>query len=628
MIDWVLHAFITLLPKHPTIFRPFSSEIHGLLLSVIGSASSANPLPEPTIAIAQKLFISLHHSAPKNSSSDEWIKAFRAAVYSVHQTGDSLFRAVIEQWETVDPELQQPSNPKTYDGIVRSDSADSLGLPAWVGIEQGSKRIISLLKFLSKFLTRGTQSNVSIPIGLLLDLTSRLASITVPGTDSADDSSNTLNPEIDRNERESLWSVLPAIHTATLHLLQNITQNFGLNSMSITQTCLDQAMWLYDSSSFNRSVRCNAYRCVATILPITGFSLTKPGVSSLSTVIRNSCSDLLPRPKLSSQGNAKVGSKGKTISTNAGNADAFLDTRTKLEMNDTSNQTGSGTITNAALNLLVSFLSNVPTEFIQLSLRAEIDRTSILTGNPRLMSASVLNPISPLKGQRPHASILPFLANSHAKELEVEGLLRPRMPVIVTGRRSGNLEQEMDSDDDEMVGVAYHDLIVPRLEMSMSTAGQTSVLPPPSKVLTGTKETETRGNKRRYDDEAESANQAPTNPDNVQSATPTAEKKPRVESNLPIGSSLDLPKPDNEISADAAVESRGNEPSNKMHPAPSYTTTSFEIEMTTNNQPEKRLTPQVPPLADKQPLQVNETGNDESDEDIPVLNVDSDTDSD
>jgi hypothetical protein len=63
------------------------------------------------------------------------------------------------------------------------------------------------------------------------------------------------------------------------------------------------------------------------------------------------------------------------------------------------------------------------------------------------MMASVLNPPPSKKFGKPAASILPLMARSFAADKSVEGILRPRMPVIRLG--GGDLELEEENDEDE-----------------------------------------------------------------------------------------------------------------------------------------------------------------------------------
>jgi len=75
------------------------------------------------------------------------------------------------------------------------------------------------------------------------------------------------------------------------------------------------------------------------------------------------------------------------------------------------------------------------------------------------MLASVLNPPANKSLAKSHSSILPLLARGHGEAVEVEGLIRPRMPVLgitygsdmVEDERmeGGDLDDEMEDRDDD-----------------------------------------------------------------------------------------------------------------------------------------------------------------------------------
>ena len=451
LLEPVLCAFIKLFPNHPTTFRPFSAQIHDVILPLVGSTQSPTPAQESTAGLAHKLFISLHHCAPKNSSGDEWLKACRSTILSIHRTGNYLFRAISEQWETVDPLVRELPTGRDFRGQVGDAGPDALGLGPWTGVSNGSRKMVALLKLLSHFLLIPTNSTVSIPVGSILDLASRLSSITVPTPGV--DVSGIVNPEIGRDERESLWSVLPGIHVATMDLLRTVVETLGSSSLSIARTCLEQTLWVFESESFNNSLRTATYRLIEAALPVIGYTLAKSDIQSLAPAIRSSCRDLLePLIPEKHEQPQRGSNKAKSKSGHGGtsNADAFLN----LQPKGTAAQSvtlNSSAITTAAAELLSTFLTCVPVELVPSSLRAEIDRTSILVQHKQTMLASVLNPVPSTARQRAHASILPFLARSNSGDLSVEALLRPRMPVLMGGGAGkGGLGQGVYEDEEEV----------------------------------------------------------------------------------------------------------------------------------------------------------------------------------
>ncbi|KAB8264038.1 rRNA processing/ribosome biogenesis-domain-containing protein [Aspergillus pseudonomiae] len=443
-LETVLNALGELIARHPTIFRPFSAQIHSILQAIIGSTSPT--FPQTVLASAERLFISLHHCAPKNTSGEEWKNACQMTIASIHGAADYVFRAVVEQWESVDPALRQASKPQDYSREVSDGGLDTLGLAGWQGLDSGVNRLVVLLQMLSTCLTTATASMISIPIGHILDLTSRLTAVVVP----SDGRDIQANPQISRTEREHLFAELPRIHVACMGLLQNLVKTLETGAIPVTQTILEQTLWVYRAEKFSREIRVSAYDLVQTLLTRMGPSLTKQSLTSLADLIRASCHDLLPPVHdQSASARAPSDAKGKAKSNHTtANADSFLNPM--LKQGRQSNMSSFSSLTRAASELLAGVLTHAPTEYLSPSLRAEIDRTIILTSDKHTMLASVLNPVPAVKGRGVSASIMPFLARSFPAEMEVEALIKPRMPVLMNAPGIGGYT-DMEEDEEEDV---------------------------------------------------------------------------------------------------------------------------------------------------------------------------------
>ncbi|KAE8142223.1 rRNA processing/ribosome biogenesis-domain-containing protein [Aspergillus pseudotamarii] len=441
-LETVLNALGELIARHPTIFRPFSAQIHSILQAIIGSTSPT--FPQTALDSAERLFISLHHCAPKNTSGEEWKNACQMTIASIHGAADYVFRAVVEQWESVDPALRQASRPQDYSMEVSDGGLDTLGLAGWQGLDSGVNRLVVLLQMLSTCLTTATASMVAIPIGPILDLTSRLTAVVIP----SDGRDVQANPQISRTEREHLFAELPRIHVGCMELLQTLVKILETGAIPVIQTILEQTLWVYRAEKFSREIRVSAYDLVQTLLTRMGPSLTKQSLASLADLIRTSCHDLLP-PAHDQSASARASSdaKGKAKSNHAtANADSFLNPM--LKQGRQSNISSFSSLTRAASELLAGVLTHAPTEYLSPSLRAEIDRTIILTSDKHTMLASVLNPVPAVKGRGVSASIMPFLARSFPAEMEVEGLIRPRMPVLMNAPGVGGYT-DMEEDEEE-----------------------------------------------------------------------------------------------------------------------------------------------------------------------------------
>lgn len=503
LLGTVLHALLQLIPRHPTIFRPFSSQIHSLILPFVGSIPSvSHPDAEAVISLSQQLFISLHHCAPKNTSADEWGVACKSTVHSIHATADHLFRAVVEQWESTDATRNQTPKPQNRVGIISYEGPDPLGLPRWQGLQAGAQRLRSLLKLLAQFISTGTNSAVSAPLGLVVDLTSRLNSLTVPFED-ADGLQNAIqyNPEIAKDEREDLLSELPAIHSETLNLLSSIAETFEDGIAPVAQHILEQTLWVFEAESFSKDVRTSTYHLLSNLLPILGPSISTSTMSSVIPAIQSCCYDLCPPPTAgNSDEHHNSESKAKpVVRPTSTNADSFLSTKLRDSSVAKVLELAPG-LAAAASRLLPSLLHYLPVEHISTQLRAEIDRTAILTNNRKAMVASVINPGLAVKGRRENPSIAPFLARSYPSEFEVESFLRPRMPILLRGSIvGGKLFDARESEAESESAVPNHTATSHNMFMATSSLSSTALLnQEPEKVSTDS-------NKRSYPTDSESS---------------------------------------------------------------------------------------------------------------------------
>ncbi|EAW12566.1 RIX1/PELP1 family protein [Aspergillus clavatus NRRL 1] len=442
-LEIVLSAFLELIARHPTIFRPFSAQLHSLLQAIIGA--TAPTFSGSVLDLAEQLFIALHNCAPKNTHAEEWKNASRMVIASIHRTADYVFRGVVEQWESVDASVRQAGQSQDYSRVVADAGPDSLGLAGWEGIHAGVERLTVLLRLLSRILAAPTASTVTIPLGSILDLTSRLNSTTVP----APGADVPVNLQISREERDGLWAELPRIHAVGMELLLSVVNALETGVVSVGQTILEQTLWVYRAEKFNKEIRNSVYDLLHALLPLVGPSTTKKNVSSLTDIIRSCCYDLLPPAGDSNASSAPSSdSKGKSKTNQATvNADSFLNPTSKNRQVQSSASFDG--LKQSASDFLPVVLNFVPTHFLTTSLRAEIDRTAILTSDKNAMLASVLNPVPALKGRGVGSSIIPFLVQGYAAEMEVETLIRPRMPVLMNAPHVNGYGSIVDDEDEE-----------------------------------------------------------------------------------------------------------------------------------------------------------------------------------
>lgn len=401
---------------------------------------------------AQRLFVCLHCCAPKNTSGEEWRKAIRTTITDIHHTGNKVFRAVIEDWEATAGSIDQGPESRNLGEQVSDMNEDLLGLPSWQGISAGVERLCGLLTLLKAFLANPTSSTVSFPFGPLMDMLARIFSLVVPSKQASADrfEGPRLNPEIERDEREGLWAGLPHIHVAALSVISALAVRLNRSFAPLAQGALDQIIWVFAAEKFNSDIRIATYTLVARLLKLIGPSMTRSSVPALVDIVKSCCDDLLPSSAATVTTVAASASQkgnGQTKGPTTIDTDAFLTTSDAKVQSDPI----SVFIDYTASTLLQLFLTEISSHNIPYPLRVQIDRTAVLTRHKHAMIASVLNPPPNRKGTRTNKSIMPLLVRSFGTDLEVEGLLRPRMPIIQVGKDVDEETEWVEDHNDESI---------------------------------------------------------------------------------------------------------------------------------------------------------------------------------
>jgi pre-rRNA-processing protein RIX1 len=583
-MEIVLHAILELIPRHPTIFRPFGTQLWSLLGDILSSSSQVY-YPKQVLDIAEQLFASLYRCAPKDKSGLGWNDECKSTILSAHRAADHVFRAITEQWESVDPTLVHIK--QDYSNELADPSADALGFPGWTGIHAGTDRLVTLLRILSEIISMPSAATVAIPLGPILDLTSRLTSVTIPPNGEASQNGVQFNPQISRDERELLWAELPRIHVASMDLLAHVVGVLETSTAPISQNILEQVTWVFKNEKFRRDVRSASYDLLSSVLKLTGPTMTKQSVGSVANVLRVCCHDLLPQFEDSgaagkSQADAKSKSKG---GQGTANADSFLDPELRKKQ-----QLKAGPqfpeLQQAASGLLQGALTYISPGLLAPSVRAEIDRTIILTANKDAMLASVLNPIPAAKGRGAGSSLIPFLVRGYSDEMEVEALVRPRMPVLMTAPElDAYAEMEEDEEADEMADEPFN-----------APSQSASFLTQPAATSVETQKTEPSAasavplHKRTYFEETSAELHS----------SPTSEKQP-----------VQVKK--------ARFEEKVQTPAS----VPAYRPTKVEASMVPKQVP---ATSQAPATQATSSVTAEALPVDDSDDELPALNIDPDTD--
>jgi hypothetical protein len=272
-----------------------------------------------------------------------------------------------------------------------------------------------------------------------------MLSLTVPASTSKSfESTVRLNAQVSREERENLWLLLPDVHVAAIEVLLTLAHRSQASTLALDAIIIDQLVWVFGAEKDTAQVRTACYTATAALLKRSGVALSKSTIDAVVPLIRSCCDDLLPSeiltaPAKQTPGQAKANGNSQPQAT--ANADSFLNS--PKSTNDPVARFAG--LKEAAYDLLPVLLTNIRAQYFSDSMRARLDRTAILIQHKEAMVASVLNPPPTKKFGKPAASILPLMARSFPAEKDVEGMLRPRVPVIRLG--SQNLEME-DGDDD------------------------------------------------------------------------------------------------------------------------------------------------------------------------------------
>lgn len=452
----VLQALVELLPNHPTSFRPFVAQIRSMILPLLACTPSdvsnqskednrdvlSKCIPKSMAQDARRLFVLLTVCAPKNTCDEEWARLLHTVVDTTHKTADLVCRAIYEDWDISTRRLQAGVvTSRSSAEIVNDQDAGLMGLPGWNGIHAGLERLNGLLQTLQSFLSTPMPATITLPVGAILDLLNRLLSVLQP----LNSSNSRLNPEIGRDEREGLWIGLPQTHVSAMEVLSLLVSRLGQGFASLAHGVLEEILWVFQREYTDYEIRRTTYGLATQILTRFGHSLPKSLSHPLAKCIKSCCEDLLPSYKeptiiaaIPANGTKKSFHNGSSI-----DADSFLKpTKADLEIVSASTELQ----TTAAIFLSVT-LSSLPHSFLSFSIRTQIDRTAVLTQNKQSMIASVLNPPTKRKGGRESSSIMPLLARSFPECMEVEALIRPRMPVLQQRR---NEIGEIESDDENM----------------------------------------------------------------------------------------------------------------------------------------------------------------------------------
>ncbi|KAF2484623.1 rRNA processing/ribosome biogenesis-domain-containing protein [Neohortaea acidophila] len=413
----ILAAFATLLPRHPTVFRTFDKQIRALLVRIISSTSSSTASEvHYTVGekeVARRLLALLHHCAPQQSGASKWAEGVKTAVATAHETCDVLFRAIIE-----DRQSTASNNIASKPTAATDQIANFLGSGPGRGVYADGEMLVELLVVLQSHLEVSTSGTVHVPVGLLVGLIHRVLNVTMPAR-SGDDGQK-FNVEIAKDEREALFTVLPTIHIATMQLANTLLARFGTASVPYIPELLELVRHVFSQEKADVDIRMAVYETLRNLLDIIGPGMSKAEVADLAPIIRMCCEDLLPTDAPSS-----------TTSVNGSSATPPAGvTAVSLRSASQDDRVAS------AHTLLPRLFTKINPAYNPRKVRVQMERTAILTKHEEALTACVMNPGSKDGQAGLSPSLLPMLARLFPESSGLEMILRPRMPVILSGSRA------------------------------------------------------------------------------------------------------------------------------------------------------------------------------------------------
>ncbi|KAK5120030.1 hypothetical protein LTR85_007106 [Meristemomyces frigidus] len=446
-LSTILEAFATLLPSHPTIFRTNETQIRSLLIIILSASPSNAPehfhFTTDHRSLAQRLFVLLHHCSPKQGSSDKWGEILKETVTAAHGTCDRLFRALVEDWKSATGVRPSALPNVLLQGEMELESNDLLGLSGWKGVYAGSERLASQLGMIKTQLNIATTGSVTVRLGMVTDLLTRVLSLRVPYGKH----NTKANIQISSDEREAMFSVLPSAHVAALQLIDAILHRFGMGVVPVVLPLLNQVTWVFEAERSDVHVKTATYTVMAAILRLQGQSMAREDVADIEPVLRACCQDLLlTDDSAASQAN------GTSHKQSGATSDLGLQSSRAAASAPTVFDGASA----AAEALLPVCISKLEPAHVPGRLRALRERSAVLTQNKDALVACVLSPAVKGKASSVQASLLPLLAKQYPDAPEVEALLRPRMPFIRTGN-TGHGEDEIDGYEGGDDGYALDD---------------------------------------------------------------------------------------------------------------------------------------------------------------------------
>jgi pre-rRNA-processing protein RIX1 len=423
----VLRAWNELLQVQPGTFRPFLSRIQPICLSIMSDVGSSNELKD----IAAQVLSSTHLCSPKATASSDWESTVSRLIQSAHSSLDLVLRAHREQWYPSEASMSHKTFNHDYSKEPELINSDSASLNPWKGISEGGERVSCLLHWLAKMLSCSSMT-VSAPLGHLLDLTSRISSISILA-EPADTRKNRQSlAEVAREERDEVQAVIPFLHSNCLALISQISILLESATTPILEVFVDQLFEIFEASKSIASVRRQIYITLANILRSdNSFSLHLNAKRIEGVCV--SCGRDIESGLLQQHEDIVMSKAPHHVSAITLTETSKQGQRSQIYHNED--------LARCALQLWPLLLEGLHSSSLSNTARATIDRVSILVGDERSMFASIMNPSTARRGKGAAPSILPFFAQAvEEPSMILEAIKRPRLPLTYLSA-GPNIEQ-------------------------------------------------------------------------------------------------------------------------------------------------------------------------------------------
>ena len=415
--DTVIQSLILLGPKHPTLLRPHVAQIQAYLKPWViahGLDVLQGEIPKPLEICenARQLSIIVLACTPRTAASQAWTTAVEELLLYLHRTADIVFRSLEEIWEAngaVSTGRPARLTHNNSDLIPSDPEPGPFNLPSWIGIEGGVDRLLVLLSFVQVFINTRTAVPVEIPVNDFYDALDRMLLA----------SPHHVSPKTgcSKYERDTLAMSLQGIHVATLKIHYRLVSVFGHDDLYMIYSIIGRVNSIWQQVGQFGNIRGVCYMLLAKILSLAGKSLTVQEVGGLSLIFRACCHDI---------NNFRV-EHGLASPSNV-HEPSVVDRTTEV----------TPTVYAMASQFLRAILKHLSIKQFKgadAHTRTLLTRTAILSRDEEAMLSLAIG--QPGINGSIHVSILPLLARSTPQSSAVEALIRPQMPTIMQSVETG-----------------------------------------------------------------------------------------------------------------------------------------------------------------------------------------------